>query len=511
MRSLPPAVPKRRSSKQWILAIDQGTTGTRSLIVGPDGLPKALAYRTHRQIFPKLGWVEHDPEEIWRAVRFTMDAALHKARLKPTDLAGIGIANQGETVMAWDAQTSLPVGNAIVWQCDRTRRAVDRVKRDGKLSRRIHRISGLVPDCYFSASKIRWIYDHTPECRRLARAGRLRVGTLDSWLIWKLTEGREFLTDTSTASRTLLMDIKRHHWSEVLLQIFRVSPEWLPSIRPTIGEFGTAVLNGVEVPILASAVDQQSALFGQCCFRAGSAKCTFGTGAFLLMHTGAAPCWSRHGLLTTVACSTEASTTYALDGGIYTAGAALTWMRDKLGLLTEDAEAGELAASVPDAAGVTFIPSLAGLAAPYWERGARGAVYGLSTSTTRANIVRALLEGIALRVVTIAETMAKESGQDLTARLRADGGLTRNAWLMQFLADVLNVPIEVPACDEATALGIAYMAGLKAGIFRSEAQLEKQWRCARRYEPAMSLSERQEHIARHKRAVKQVIAWGCDA
>ncbi len=489
-----------------ILAVDQGTTGTRSMIVDGAGAPLAVAYRRHRQITPRPGWVVHDPEEIWRAVEVTARAAMRKAGIGPRQIVAIGIANQGETVAAWDARTGRPVANAIVWQCARTRAMMERLARDRSTARWIQDLTGLVPDCYFSASKLRWLWDHVPECRTLARQGRLRMGTLDSWLIYKWSRGRDFVTDCTTASRTLLMDLRKRRWSPELLGLFRLSEDWLAPIVDAAGPIGTAVLEGRETPILASAVDQQAALFGQCCFRAGQAKCTFGTGAFLLMHTGAEPVISRHGLLATVAFARRGRATYALDGGVYVAGGAVEWLR-RIGLTSSGAEAARLAASVPDSGGVVFIPALAGLAAPYWNRAARGMVLGISNATTRAHLIRAMFEGIALRVHTVAELLAKDSGRALSPALRVDGGLSQNDFLMQLLADLLQAPVEVPACHEMTALGVAYMAGLEARVFPSQGRLEKLWRCARRFEPQMSDAERRKHIARHRRAIRNLLAW----
>lgn len=492
--------------RRWILSIDQGTTGTRSLLVDDAGQPASYSYRTHRQILPQPGWVEHDPLEIWRNVQLTIQQALRKAHLDASNLAGIGIANQGETVMAWDANTGTPVANAIVWQCNRTQRSVQRLKKH-PIATRIPRLTGLVLDCYFSASKMRWLYQHVPECKRLARQKRLAMGTLDTWLIYKLTAGREFLTDGTTASRTLLMDLRKQQWDDSLLDAFEVDREWLPRIVPTIGNFGEAALSGTAVPILASAVDQQAALFGQSCFRAGEAKCTFGTGAFLLMHTGEQPKPSRHGLLTTVACSKPHASTFALDGGVYVAGAAVNWLRDSMGLVRNSHDTARVAASVADSGGLTFVPCFAGLAAPYWNREARGMLHGITAATTAAHVVRALLEGIALRVFTVAELMAKESGQPLRSPLRVDGGLSQNAFLMQFFADLLNLEVAVPECHETTSLGVAHMAGLGAGLFRDEADLAARWRAARIYQPSMPPDLRAEHIHRHRRAIRSVIAW----
>ncbi len=335
------------------------------------------------------------------------------------------------------------------------------------------------------------------------------MGTLDTWLIWKWSRGSAFVTDSTTASRTLLMDIRARRWDPGMLGLFRVSPEWLAPVAPPMGALGMAVMGGLEVPILASAVDQQAALYGQCCFRAGQAKCTFGTGAFLLMHTGAEPVFSRRGLLTTVACARGRKAAYALDGGVYVAGGAVNWLRD-IGLVSGGVEAARLAASVPDAGGVTFLPAFAGLAAPYWNRSARGLIHGLTGATTRAHIVRAMCEGIALRVAEVAELMERESGSKLTAPLRVDGGLSRNEFLMRFLAGLLQLPVETPESPEATALGIAYMAGLEAGLFAGEKDLAKLWRPGRRYDSSMTAAERDGHLARHRRAIRRLLAWDSD-
>lgn len=493
-----------------ILSIDQGTTGTRAMLVSAEGFPVSVSYRSHRQITPQPGWVEHDPEEIARNTESTILEVLAQAAVSPQDVAAIGIANQGETVMAWDARTLVPVANAIVWQCDRTRAEVERIRRDEALSQRIHQITGLIPDAYFSASKMRWLYEEMPACRDLDRSGRLRMGTLDTWLIARLSRNTAFITDTTTASRTMLMNLRSGEWSPEMMELFGIREEWLPRIGPTAGYLATAHIDGAEVPILASAVDQQSALFGQCCFREGTAKCTFGTGAFLLMHTGTQPVWSQHGILTTVAFSDIRGPAYALDGGVYVAGAGVVWLRDQMGLIASDDEADALARSVPDSGGVCCVPSLAGLAAPYWERRARGSLVGLHTGTSRAHVVRALLEGIALRVYTVAETMTAESGQALRSPLRVDGGLTRNTFLMEFLAGILDCTLAVPECDETTALGAAYMAGLEAGIFRSQQALEQAWRPGRTFEPSMTAVERSGHIETHRRAIRHLLNWSRD-
>jgi glycerol kinase len=490
-----------------ILAIDQGTTGTRSMVVDAAGEPVAYAYREHRQILPQRGWVEHDPEEIWSNVEWTARAALRRARIGARALAAIGIANQGETVMAWDARTGRPVHNAIVWQCSRTRAAMERLARDCAAARLIHRVTGLAPDCYFSASKMRWLYERVPECRRLEREGRLRMGTLDSWLVWKWSRGADFVTDSTTASRTLLMDLRTRQWSDAMLDLFRVRREWLAPIVDAMGPVATAQAGRSEVPILASAVDQQAALFGQCCFHPGEAKCTFGTGAFLLMHTGSTPVLSRRGLLATVAWSRRGRASYALEGGVYMAGAAVNWMRD-VGLIADAAEAGALAESVADAGGVTALPCLAGLAAPHWSRRARGLLAGLHAGATRAHIVRAVLEGVAMQAAAVTGLMGKESGRLLRPPLRVDGGLSQNRFLMQFLADVLQLPVEAPLRHETTALGVAYMAGLEAGVFADREKVARLRRPGRTYAPSMSAAERAGHIARHRQAVRHAVQWG---
>jgi glycerol kinase len=469
------------------LAVDQGTTGTRAVVLDDEGQIRATAYRTHRQIYPQPGWVEHDPEEIWTNTMGVIDEAVLEADV---EIGAIGIANQGETCLAWEAATGRPVSNAIVWQDARTLEFVERLKAEGA-EPWVHQASGLVLDPYFSASKMRWLLDHAGRPAR-----ELRVGTLDAWLLERLT-GREcFATDTTTASRTQLMGIETLEWDPRLLELFGVPRELLPEIRPSMGCFGEARVLGWKAPIMASAVDQQAALFGQRCFLAGQAKNTYGTGCFLLMNIGPRPAWSRHGLLTTVAASGPRGTSYALDGGVYTAGAAIEWLRDGLGIIETAAETDALARSVEDSAGVVFLPALAGLAAPYWDRRARGLLYGLTTATRREHVVRALLEGIALRVRSVVEAIEQDSGVPLGV-LRADGGLSHNGFLMQFQADVLGIPVETAASSETTALGAAFMAGARM----------PPWRPRARFEPRMTQSARDEHWARYQQAIAHLTRW----
>jgi glycerol kinase len=470
-----------------ILGIDQGTTGTRAVVVDAGGEVRAMAYRTHRQIHPHPGWVEHDPEEIWRNTLDVVEAAVREVK---ADVRAIGIANQGETCLAWEAATGRPVSNAIVWQDARTLEFVERLKAEGAEAW-VHRASGLVLDPYFSASKMRWLLDHAGRPVR-----ELRVGTLDAWLIERLTGGGSFVTDTTTASRTQLMGIETLEWDPRLLELFGVPREVLPEIRPTIGCFGEARVLGWKAPITASAVDQQAALFGQRCFLAGQAKNTYGTGCFLLMNIGPQPAWSRHGLLTTVALTGPQGTSFALDGGVYTVGTAVEWLRDGLGLIEDSAQSEALARSVEDSAGVVFIPALAGLAAPYWDRRARGLLYGLTTDTRKEHVVRALLEGIALRVRSVVEAIEQDSGITLGI-LRADGGLSHNGFLMQFQADVLGIPVETAESSETTALGVAYMAGAPM----------PEWRPRARFEPRMSEADRAGHWERYRTAIAHLTRW----
>jgi glycerol kinase len=446
------------STRQIVLALDQGTTGSTALVVDQGGRVLARGYREIRQHFPEPGWVEHDPEELFGATLAAARDALASARVSGADLAAIGITNQRETTVLWDRRSGAPLHRAIVWQ---DRRTADRCRRLD--AAQIAEATGLVPDPYFSATKLEWLL-----ARLRPPAGTAAFGTVDSWLVHRLTKGRAHVTDPTNASRTMLYDIGAMSWSEELLALFGVPREILPEVRPSSGVFGTADAEwfGAEVPIAGIAGDQQAALFGQGCLTAGSAKNTYGTGAFLLMNTGARRVRSTRGLLTTLACDGHGQPAYALEGSVFIAGAAVQWLRDGLGLIVSAAETEALARGVPDTGGVVFVPAFVGLGAPHWESAARGAIFGLTRGTTKAHLVRAALEAIAYSTREVLEAMSGDSGLSL-ADLKVDGGAAANDWLMQFQADVLGLSVTRPAVVESTAVGAARLAGLATGVWKA--------------------------------------------
>jgi len=445
------------STRQITLALDQGTTGSTALAVDASGRVLGRGYREIAQHYPEPGWVEHDPEELWTATLAAGRDALAAARISGRDLAAVGITNQRETTVLWDRRTGAPLHRAIVWQ---DRRTAERCRRLD--AAHIAEATGLVPDPYFSATKLEWLL-----ARLRPSAGATAFGTVDSWLVYRLTKGRSHVTDPTNASRTMLYDIGALRWSDELLALFGVPREILPEVRPSSGTFGTADAEwfGAEVPIAGIAGDQQAALFGQGCVTAGTAKNTYGTGAFLLMHTGAERVRSTRGLLTTVACDERGQPAYALEGSVFIAGAAVQWLRDGLGLIASAAETEALARNVPDSGGVVFVPAFVGLGAPHWESGARGAIFGLTRGTTKAHLVRAVLEAIAFSTREVLDAMSGDSGLKL-ADLRVDGGAAANDWLMQFQADVLGLSVTRPEVVESTAVGAARLAGLATGVWK---------------------------------------------
>jgi len=445
-----------------VIALDQGTTSSRAIIFDEGGRPVASAQQEFRQIYPRPGWVEHDPEELWSATLAAGREALAAARLGGRDLAAIGITNQRETTLLWDRRSGTPLHRAIVWQ---DRRTAERCRRLD--AARIAEATGLVPDPYFSGTKLEWLLE-----KLRPRAADTAFGTVDTWLVWRLTRGRAHVTDPTNASRTMLYDIGAQAWSDELLALFGVPREILPEVRPSSGEFGTADAEwfGAEVPIAGIAGDQQAALFGQGCFGAGSAKNTYGTGAFLLMNTGATRVRSARGLLTTVACDARGRPAYALEGAVFIAGAAVQWLRDGLGLIADARETEALAAGVADTGGAVFVPAFVGLGAPHWESGARGAIFGLTRGTTKAQLVRAALEAMAYATREVLDAMVADSGLTLPD-LRVDGGAAANDWLMQFQADVLGLRVTRPGIVESTAMGAAGLAGLQAGVWRGAEDL----------------------------------------
>ena len=493
-----------------ILALDQGTTSSRSILFDAAGRIVGIAQREFTQYFPRSGWVEHDASEIWATQVATIAEVLARAQLTAADIAAIGITNQRETTVLWDRATGTPVARAIVWQDRRTADACARLRAAGHEAE-INRRTGLVLDPYFSATKLAWLLDSEPGLRARARRGELAFGTIDSWLAWNLSGGTEHVCDVTNASRTMLLDIASGTWDEYLLELFQIPAAVLPRVLPSCLPIGTlcARLAGHEVPIGGIAGDQQAALFGQACFSPGMAKNTYGTGCFLLMNTGTTPQASQHRLLSTVAWDVGGRC-YALEGSVFVGGAVVQWLRDGLGLIRSSGDIEALAASVPDSGGVCLVPAFAGLGSPHWDPYARGAILGLSRGTTRAHIARAALESIAFQSAELLAAMQADAVQPLK-ELRVDGGAARNNLLLQFQADLLGVPVVRPTIVETTALGAASLAGLAAGIWRSTAELAANWHVDRRFEPAMSRETAAGYMARWARAVERSRGWESSA
>jgi glycerol kinase len=477
---------------RYILAIDQGTTGSTVMIFDESGSVRGRAYSEFHQHYPRPAWVEHDPEEIWTVTRRLLSKACRAASIRPAQLSAIGITNQRETVVVWDRKTGLPVHRAIVWQDRRTADFCAKLKADG-LEKKVRRKTGLVLDPYFSATKVRWILDHKRGLRRRAERGELAMGTIDSWLIWKLTGGAVHATDPTNASRTLLYDIRRQRWDAELCEIMGVPMEMLPEVRNSAGDFGHtigSVFGKASIPIAGVAGDQQAALFGQACFRPGLIKNTYGTGCFMLSYLGDKPTASKNGLLTTVACAADGSPAYALEGSVFIAGAAVQWLRDGLGLIKKASETSEAARSVESTLGTYVVPAFAGLGAPYWDPDARGAIVGLTRGVTAQHVVRATLESLAYQSRDVVDAMSADSGKKLR-RLRVDGGAAANDFLMQFQADILGAVVERPEVVETTAMGAAFLAGLGTGIFRSGREIESARRVDRVFKPKLGAKARQ--------------------
>lgn len=488
-----------------ILALDQGTTSSRAIVFDHQGAIIAVAQQEFRQLFPQPGWVEHDANEIWASQSGVAADALQKAGLSSTDIAAIGITNQRETTVVWDRKTGQPICNAIVWQDRRTAGACDRLRRAGHAPM-IRRKTGLVLDAYFSATKLQWILQNIPGAKARARRGELAFGTIDSWLVWNLTGGRVHVTDVSNASRTMLCNLKTCDWDDDLLKLFGIPRSLLPTVRDSSEVYGDCTLWGGAIPIAGIAGDQQAALFGQACTKPGMVKNTYGTGCFMLMHTGPKPIASKNNLLTTVAWRIGGRTDYALEGSIFIAGAVVQWLRDGLGLIKTSAEVEALAASVADNGGVYLVPAFAGLGAPHWDQYARGLVAGLTRGTTSAHLARAALEGIAYQVHDVLHAMQSDSGITLK-ELRVDGGACANNLLMQFQADLLGVPVVRPRVSETTALGAAYLAGLAVGFWKNPAEIAAQWQADRHFVPAMKPAQRQKLLANWNKALGRAKRW----
>src|SRR3954469_15869039 len=491
----------------YILALDQGTTSSRAMVFDHDGAIRAVAQKEFTQIFPAAGWVEHDPGEIWASQIGVAVEALGRAQVRPKELAAIGITNQRETTIVWDRETGDPVYNAIVWQDRRTADYCERLKAEGA-GETIQARTGLLIDAYFSASKIRWILDNVPGAQARADAGKLAFGTVDSWLVWKLTGRTQHITDVTNASRTMLFNIHTLQWDDELLRLFAVPASMLPQVRSSSETYGTVSESlGIEsVPIAGIAGDQQAALFGQMCRQPGMSKNTYGTGCFLLQNIGTAPKRSKQQLVTTVAWQVGGRTEYALEGSVFIGGAVVQWLRDGLGLIRTAAELTPLALSVPDSGGLFLVPAFAALGAPHWDPFARGALVGITRGTTAAHLARAALESIALQVADLLDAMSADCGI-AASELRADGGAAANDTLMQIQADLLGVPVVRPAITETTALGAAYLAGLGVGVWKSADDLVGQWRVDRRFEPRVPRRDAVRILARWSAAVARAKGW----
>ncbi len=489
--------------KRYIAALDQGTTSSRCILFDRDQNIVAMAQKEFTQFYPKPGWVEHDPMEIWSSQYGVLMEVLAQSGVDVRELAGVGITNQRETTIVWDRDTGRPVYNAIVWQCRRTAELCEELKADPAFVDYVRDRTGLLIDAYFSATKIKWILDNVPGAREQAEAGKLLFGTVDSWLIWKLTNGAVHVTDCTNASRTMLYNIKELRWDEGICNRLGIPMNMLPPVRSSSEIYGSVNIQGVEVPIAGIAGDQQAALFGQTCFEPGEAKNTYGTGCFLLMNTGETPCVSKHGLITTIAIGLNGTVTYALEGSIFVGGAVVQWLRDEMGLISDSADTEYFAEKVKDTAGVYVVPAFTGLGAPHWDMNARGAILGLTRGAGRNHIIRAALESIAYQTADVLRAMEEDTGIPLR-ELRVDGGASANNFLMQFQADIVDRPLSRPKIRETTALGAACLAGLATGVWSGLEDIRGQWTLDRLYQPNLKAAEREALLSGWRDAVRRV-------
>lgn len=497
---------------KYILALDQGTTSSRAILFDQQMHIIAQAQKEFTQYYPKQGWVEHDPMELYASQHGVMTEAIAKSGVDINQIAAIGITNQRETTIVWDKATGMPVYHAIVWQCRRTAEMSDALKEAG-LTETIRQATGLVPDAYFSGTKIKWILDHVEGARERAQRGELLFGTVDSWLVWKLTNGEAHVTDVTNASRTMIYNIKSLCWDDELLAILDIPKEMLPKVCSSSEIYGYASVSGVKIPIAGIAGDQQAALFGQACFQRGEAKNTYGTGCFLLMNTADQLVYSNNGLLTTIAIGINGKVQYALEGSVFIGGAVIQWLRDEMRFFSESCDAEYFAGKVEDTNGVYLVPAFAGLGAPYWDMYARGCIIGLTRGTTREHIIRAAQESIAYQSFALVEAMEKDSGITID-ELYVDGGASRDAFLMQFQADILNRPVHRPRIRETTALGVAFLAGLAVGLWKDTDEIKRLWHCDADFIPNMADERRKKLLRGWRRAVARSFQWsepeGCD-
>lgn len=495
-------------SKTYVVALDQGTTSSRAMLIDREGRVADVVQNPFPQIFPKPGWVEHDPRDILSSQLGALTELLVSNDLGPRDIDSIGITNQRETTVVWNRETGQPVANAIVWQCRRTAPLVEELCGVPEIAAEVTRRTGLVPDAYFSASKIRWILDNVPGAREDALQGKLAFGTVDSWLLWALTQGEVHATDVTNASRTMLFNIHDMKWDPWLLDLFDIPASMLPEVRPSSGDFGVtrnpAVFPGV--PIRGIAGDQQAALFGQCCFEKGQAKNTYGTGCFLLMNTGETPCVSENGLLTTIAIGLNGKVQYALEGSVFVGGAVIQWLRDEMRFITESKDAEYYAQKVEDTGGVYLVPAFTGLGAPHWDMYARGCIIGITRGTKREHIIRAAQESIAYQSYDLVKAMEQDTGRRIS-ELKVDGGASRDAFLMQFQADILDCEVRRPMIRETTALGAAYLAGLAVGVWKDREEIRSLWNCDVTFSSRMEEERRKKLLHGWHKAVGRSLGW----